>query len=534
MTYEPVIGLEVHARIRSQSKLFCRCSNDTFAAAPNTHICPICSGFPGMLPLPNREAIRLGAKAALALGCAVAGFSKFDRKSYFYPDLPKGYQISQYDEPVSKKGSVSIVLPDGRKKAVGVNRLHLEDDAGKLTHAGDLTLIDFNRSGSPLMEIVSEPELFSVAEASAYARQVQKILRYVEASDADMEKGQMRFDINVSLRPAGEKKFGVKVEVKNLNSFRSLEKALEYEIKRQTELLLAGKTVAQETRGWDDEKEVTVSQRSKEEAAEYRYFPEPDLPPLTFTAGEIAALKKEIPELPDAKAERYMKDLGLNERDAEQIAGDIKLANYFEAALNSLSIGKGGDGGSIFIRARKMDFSGKILAEGGHGLTGGKGGQIDIQSDEIKNTGLISASGGNSYAKKVANWLLSELIGLLNKESQSISSSNLSPAHLAKLVKLIEDGTITGKIAKDIFPEVYAGNLDPEATVEKKGLKVVTDTGALEKIVKEVIAENEKAAADYRGGKKNALGSLVGQVMAKTRGAANPQAVNQLLNKLLA
>ncbi len=474
MGYEPVIGIEIHARISSETKMFCRCSNTIFNEKPNTHVCGICMGHPGMLPATNREAVKKGIKAALALGCAINEFSKFDRKSYFYPDLPKGYQISQYDKPISENGKVIITLADGTSKKIGVTRLHLEDDAGKLTHTAGGTLVDFNRSGTPLMEIVSEPDMRSVEEASLYARQIQKIVRYVDASDADMEKGQLRFDINVSLRPKGRKEFGVRSETKNLNSFRSLEKALEYEIRRQTEILEGGGEVVQETRGWDDNKEVTLSQRGKEEAADYRYFPEPDIPPLVVTKAMVETLKKEIPELADAKADRYQSELSLSAEHAHQLSGSAALADYFEKAL--------------------------------------------------------AVSG---EPKKTANWILSELMAKLNESQMSIAKCQLSPENLGRLVKLIEDGTISNKIAKDIFPEVYEGDLNPEKVVEEKGLKIMSDTGELEKICQEVIDKNPQIVADFKGGKEKAIGGLVGQVMGATKGSANPKMVNEILRKLI-
>ena len=470
MEYESVIGLEIHARINSKTKMFCRCSNNIFNEKPNSHVCPICMGFPGMLPATNQEAIKKGIKAALAMNCKVREFSKFDRKSYFYPDLPKGFQISQYDMPISEHGKVTITFEDGSTKDIGVTRLHMEDDAGKLVHVSGGTLVDFNRSGTPLMEIVSEPDLNSVEEASLYARQLQKILRYVDVSDADMEKGQLRFDINVSVRPKGEKKLGIRSEVKNLNSFRSMEKALEFEINRQIGVLKSGNEVIQETRGWDDNKEITVSQRGKEEAADYRYFPEPDIPPLVVTKEMTEELKKEIPELPDAKAKRYQDELGLPTIDAHQLASSIELSDYFEKA--------------------------------------------------------IKVSG---QAKKTANWILSELMAI----EKNIGNIKLSPENLGKLVKLIEDGVITGKIAKDIFTEMYEGNLDPEKVIEKKGLKVMSDTGELEKICKEVIDSNPQIVADFKEGKERAFGALIGQVMATTKGSANPKLVNEILRKLL-
>jgi aspartyl-tRNA(Asn)/glutamyl-tRNA(Gln) amidotransferase subunit B len=473
MDYEPVIGLEIHCRMNTKSKMFCRCSNDIFNEVPNSHVCPICMGFPGMLPLVNIEAVKKAVKGALALGCEVPEFSKLDRKSYFYPDLPKGFQISQYDLPLSVKGKLTITLPDGTKKDIGITRLHIEDDAGKLTHTDSSTLVDFNRSGTPLMEVVSEPEIGSVEEASAYARQLQKIMRYVDASDADMEKGQMRFDINVSIRPKGEKKLGTKSEVKNLNSYRSLEKAIAYEIKRHTDVLNSGGKITQETRGWDDEKEITVSQRSKEEAADYRYFPEPDIPPIVITREMVEEIKKEIPELPDQKAARYQSELGLSGVDARQLAEDFNLAAYFEKAI---------------------EVSGQ--------------------------------------PKKTANWVLSELRAILNSQNLSVQNSILSAENLGKLVKLIESGVISGKMAKDIFAEIYKENANPEKYIEKKGLKVMSDTGEIETVCRDVIARNPQIVADFKAGKEKAIGSLVGQIMAATKGTANPIKKYESKNKL--
>jgi aspartyl-tRNA(Asn)/glutamyl-tRNA(Gln) amidotransferase subunit B len=474
MEYEVVCGLEIHCRISSKTKMFCRCSNDIFNAEPNSHVCPVCMGFPGMLPLVNETAVEKGIKGALALNCEIPEFSKTDRKSYFYPDLPMGYQISQYDLPVSVNGKVTITKTSGETKAIGVTRLHLENDAGKLTHGSGGTLVDYNRSGTPLMEIVSEPDIRDVEEASLYARQIQKIMRYVGASNADMEKGQMRFDLNISLRPKGRQEFGVRAEIKNLNSFRSLEKAFEYEVKRQTELLDSGQPVIQETRGWDDEKEVTLSQRGKEEAADYRYFPEPDIPPLVVTREMVEKLKSELPELPEVKATRYQSEYQLSAEDAGFIAGEIALATYFETALQT-----------------------------------------------------------SGAPRKTANWLLSELGGLLKNRGLSITDSNLSAENLGKLVKLIENGDITGKIAKDIFEEMYEGDLDPEKVVEEKGLKVIQDTGELQKICQEVIDRNPNIVADFKGGKEKAIGGLVGQVMGATKGTANPKSVNEILRKLM-
>ena len=466
MEYEVVVGLEVHCRINTRTKMFCRCSNDIFDAEPNTHVCPVCMGFPGMLPLMNENCIRKGILAALALGCEIPEFSKMDRKSYFYPDLPKGFQISQYDLPVSQKGKVTITLSDGSTKDIGVTRLHLEDDAGKLTHTAGGTLVDYNRSGTPLMEIVSEPDIRSIEEASLYARQLQKIMRYVGASDADMEKGMMRFDLNVSLRPKGQEKFGVRAEVKNLNSFRSLEKAMEYEVKRQTEILDGGGEVVQETRGWLDDKEVTVSQRGKEEAADYRYFPEPDIPPLVVTREMVEELKKELPELPEIKMKRYVED-GVPEDNAKIIAGDMELARFFEEAVSV-----------------------------------------------------------SSAPKKTSNFILSEVKPLMSSEEFRATGETIG-----RVVKLIEDTSITGKIAKDHLEKVCFENPDVEAYFEP--FKVVEDTAELEKICQEVIGRNEKIVTDFKGGNEKALGALVGQVMGATKGTANPKSVNEILKKLL-
>lgn len=474
MEYEAVVGLEIHCRIKTKTKLFCRCSNDIFNAEPNTHVCPICMGFPGMLPLINKEALRRGIIGALALGCDIPQFSKTDRKSYFYPDLPMGYQISQYDLPVSEKGKITVHREDGSTKDIGVTRLHIENDAGKLSHTSGGSLVDYNRSGTPLMEIVSEPDMRTREEVSLYARQIQKIMRYVEASDADMEKGQMRFDLNLSIRPKGSVELGTRAEVKNLNSFRSLEKAFDYEFKRQVALVEAGESVVQETRGWDDEKMVTVSQRTKEGAADYRYFPEPDIPPLIVTREMVETLKSQLPELPNVKAARFRADMGLSAQDADTIAADSDLADYYEAA--------------------------------------------------------VKASGNG---KKTSNWLLSELLGLLKSLNVSISESKLSPENLGKLVGLIESGKITGKIAKDIFETLYEGDLDPEAYVKEKGLEVVEDRAELEGIVQQVLDRNPKMVADFKGGKEKVIGGLIGQVMGATKGMANPKSVNEIVRELL-
>jgi aspartyl-tRNA(Asn)/glutamyl-tRNA(Gln) amidotransferase subunit B len=473
MEWEMVAGLEIHARIKTQTKMFCNCSNDTFGAEPNTHICPVCTGFPGTLPVINSEALTYGVKTALALGCEIPQFSKFDRKSYFYPDLPAGYQISQYDEPVSQNGKVEFFVGQ-EKKSVRMNRLHLENDAGKLVHEGGMSLVDWNRAGSPLMEMVTEADFRSPEEIVAFLKELQKILRTVGSSDADMEKGMMRCDVNISLRPKGQEEFGTKTELKNMNSFGNIEKAVRAEIKRQKEILESGGKIDQETRGWDVDKEISVSQRSKEEAADYRYFPEPDLPPVTFTAEDISAIQNSLPELPASKLERFIHEYQIAWDAAEIIAGDIELTEYFETAAK------------------------------------------------------VSGS-----PKKTANWIIGDFLAAINEMGISPRESKLTAENLGKMVQMIEEGKISGKIGKEIFPELLATGKDVQSLVKEEGLEQVSDTGEIEKICQEVIAENEQIVADFKGGKEKALGALVGQVMKKSRGQANPQMANEMLRKIL-
>jgi len=472
--YEPIIGLEIHAQINTRTKMFCSCDNDSFRKEPNVNTCPICMGFPGTLPTVNKEAYLKGLKAAVALNCNIPLFSKFDRKNYFYPDLPKGYQISQYDKPVSANGYIDFEV-DGRMKRVGITRLHLEDDAGKLTHEAGGTLCDYNRSGTPLMEIVSDPEIYSTKEASAYAREMQKILRYVGSSDCDMEKGMMRFDINISIRKKGETKFGTKVEVKNLNSFRFLEKALEYEFKRQVEALESGEVVIQETRGFDVKNEVTVSQRTKEEAQDYRYFPEPDLPPMTITAEDIEKLKREIPELPLSRKQRFVSEYGLAQEDARQLTEAPELSDFFEEAAK---------------------------------ISG-------------------NPKSANAFTTTV-------LLKHLNEDQVGITQSKITPAMLAELIKLIDSGEISNNVAKgEVFEEMYKEGTPPSAIVERKGLKQVSDTGLIEGLCNKVIEENPEAVEDIKNGKDRAIGSLIGKVMQLSKGQANPGIVADTIKKLI-
>jgi aspartyl-tRNA(Asn)/glutamyl-tRNA(Gln) amidotransferase subunit B len=473
MEWEMVAGLEIHARVKTRTKLFCSCSNDTFNAEPNRHICPVCAGFPGALPVLNREALLLAIKTGLALRCEIPLASKCDRKSYFYPDLPSGYQISQYDEPVAQRGTVEFFVGDA-KKAIRLNRLHIENDAGKLIHEGGDSLVDLNRAGSPLMEMVTEADFRTPEEIPAFLKELQKILRAVGSSDADMEKGMMRCDVNISLRPKGQEAFGTKTELKNMNSFANIEKAVRAEVIRQRQLLESGGKVTQETRGWDVEKEVSVSQRSKEEAADYRYFPEPDLPPLVLTTPEIDALRAQVPELPAALLERFVSEYGLNWDAAEMLAGDAATARYFERAAQVSGV-----------------------------------------------------------PKKTANWICGDLLALLNESGTAIDRIALAPENLGKMVALIEAGTISGKIAKDIFAELFATGTDIEAMIAAKGLAQVSDSGAIEAICREVIAENAAVVADFRAGKEKALGALVGQVMKKSQGKANPPLANEILRRLL-
>ncbi|MBP9718324.1 Asp-tRNA(Asn)/Glu-tRNA(Gln) amidotransferase subunit GatB [Candidatus Gracilibacteria bacterium] len=473
--YEPVIGLEIHAQISSITKMFCGCSNDSFGKPANTNVCPICMGFPGMLPVLNEVTVKKGIRAGLALNCTIPLFSKFDRKNYFYPDLPKGFQISQYDEPVAIKGSVEIERADGTQTVIGVTRLHLEDDAGKLTHTADGTLCDYNRSGCPLMEIVSEPDMRTVEEASAYAQQIRRILRYVGSSDCDMEKGMMRFDINVSLRKKGVEKFGTKVEVKNLNSFRALEKALVYEIERQTEMLNEGKTISQETRGWDDATGTTVSQRSKEEAHDYRYFPEPDLPPLVLQQAFIDEERAALPELPLARKKRFITEYQLAVDDAILLVEEPDLANYFEE--------------------------------------------------------VVKVSGD---AKKSFSFVATTLLKHLKEDHRSLEQCTVTAQQLGMLVSLVNKGALSNNQAKsEVFEVMYKTGKNPDVVMKELGIEVVSDVGAIEALCKAALEKNPAAVADFKAGKEAAIGFIVGQVMKESKGKAQPAVVQEILRKLL-
>lgn len=468
------MGLEIHARLKTKTKMFCNCSNDTWKAEPNEHTCPVCMGFPGALPVANQQAVYLGRKMGLALGCSLRTHSKFDRKSYFYPDLPSGFQISQYDEPVAEHGKVKIIV-GGEEKYIRINRLHLENDAGKLTHAQDASLVDWNRAGSPLAEMVTEADFRSPEDVSAFLKELQRILRLLDISDADMEKGMMRCDVNVSVRPRGQERFGTKVELKNMNSFRFIEKALYFEIDRQIHLYENGKQseIIQETRGYDSDKNKTFSQRSKEEAMDYRYFPEPDLPPLTITESQIAQLQNEIPELPASTMQRYMQS-GLSFVEAEIIVNDDQSRFLLEG-----------------IASQTKDY------------------------------------------KKAANWVLGDILSYRNEHEDCILSQT-DVDNIAQMLQMIDSGFISGKVAKDIFAEMMETKTSPKKLVEEKGLGQISDMGAIEAICAEVIAENQKVIEEIKAGKDKAFGSLVGQVMKKSGGKANPSVATDILKRLLA
>jgi aspartyl-tRNA(Asn)/glutamyl-tRNA(Gln) amidotransferase subunit B len=477
--YEVVIGLEVHAQLLTESKMFCRCSADYAGAPPNTHCCPICMGFPGVLPVINRKAVDYTIMTALALNCEISAFSKFDRKNYFYPDLPKGYQISQYDIPLSRHGYLTITV-NGEERRIGITRVHLEEDTGRHLERSEggerYSLIDLNRAGVPLMEIVGEPDLRSPEEARLYMEKLRTILVYLGVSSGKMEEGALRCDANISVRPRGQQEFGVKTEIKNMNSFRSVERALAYEAQRQIAELEAGHTIHQETRGWVEERGVTVSQRTKEYAHDYRYFPEPDLPPLVISREWVEGVRAGMPELPDAKRLRFEADYDLNAQDAETLTAERPLADYFEAVVGAA---KEGD-----TRAR---------------------------------------------ARMAASWVLSELKGLLNARSLDITASPVSAAGLAELLDLIASNKISGKQGKEVLEKAFSSGETPGTIVQREGISQLSDATELERIVDEVLTENPRAVEDYRAGKTNALGFLVGQVMKRTKGRAKPDVVNPLL-----
>ncbi len=474
MEYEAVIGLEVHAHLLTASKIFCGCAT-SFGAPPNTHVCEVCLGMPGSLPVLNETAVEFALKMALATNCRVNPESVFARKNYFYPDLPKGYQISQYELPLAEHGYLSIKV-EGQPRRLGITRIHLEEDAGKLIHSESrpVSFVDFNRTGVPLIEIVSEPDMRTPEEAVEYLKGLRNILVYLEICDGNMEEGSLRCDANISLRPVGQTELGTKTELKNMNSFRFVKAALEYEIKRQRALLAAGREIVQETRLWDTAANQTVSMRGKEEAHDYRYFPDPDLVPVRISAEWLERLTQHLPELPKARLQRFQTDYDLPEYDAEVLTSDKALADYFEAAVKE------------FPRP-----------------------------------------------KQVSNWIMAELLRELKKAEAGIASCRVTPVALAKMLALVERGTISGKLAKGVFEDMVATGRDPEAIIKEKGLTQISDTGALEAAAQEIIHAHPQEVANYKAGKTKVMGFFVGQLMKKTKGQANPQLANEIFQRLL-
>ncbi|NWF51620.1 MAG: Asp-tRNA(Asn)/Glu-tRNA(Gln) amidotransferase subunit GatB [Nitrospirae bacterium] len=474
MKYEAVIGLEVHAQMLTDAKIFCGCSTK-FGSEPNTQTCPVCIGMPGVLPVLNKKALEFAIKTGLSMNCNISQYSRFARKNYFYPDLPKGYQISQYELPICEKGYIEIIV-EGEVKKIGITRIHIEEDAGKNIHGedGNYSFVDLNRAGVPLMEIVSEPDIRSPREAVEFMKKLRTILRYLGVSDGNMEQGSLRCDANVSVRPIGQKEYGTRTEVKNINSFRFVEKALDYEIKRQIKVLEEGRKIIQETRLWDSDKGITESMRGKEEAHDYRYFPEPDLVPIMVDQRWIDEIRKSLPELPDIKRKRFVSECSLPDYDADFLTSERQLADWFEEAVKL-------------------------------------GGQPKI----------------------VANWILGDLLRLLNEENKSIEESPLKPKQLVGMLRLIENGTISGKIAKTVFSEMYKTGRDAEIIVKEKGLLQISDKGEIDILIDEVIAKHPKEVERFKSGEEKLLGFFVGQVMKLTKGKANPQMVNEILKKKL-
>jgi len=474
--YEAVIGIEVHAQLLTRSKMFCSCRADFFGAEPNTLVCPVCLGMPGVLPVINRKAVEYTVMTGLALHCRVAQFSRFARKNYFYPDLPKGYQISQYELPLCFDGWLEVEV-DGESRRIGIERVHLEEDTAKLFHKGDYSLLDFNRAGVPLMEIVSRPDIRTPEEARRYLVQLRAILRYLGVSTGDMEKGAMRCEINVSLRPKGSGERGTKVEIKNLNSFRSVKLALEYEIERQKRVLESGGRIEQVTMGWDEARGITVLQRTKEYAHDYRYFPEPDLPPVMLEEEWVEEIRARLPELPDARRKRFMEQYGLSRYDAGVLVADREVADYFEEC--------------------------------------------------------VKAGQGRIEPKAISNWVTGELFRLMRAQGVEVSQVKVSPQELVALIGLVKEGTINLTAAKAVFAEMFETGKPAAQIVRERGLSRISDAQVLAGIVEEVIAANPKAVADYLGGKETVLKFLVGQVMKATRGRADPRLAAQLLREKL-
>ena len=474
MEFEAVIGLEVHAQLKTKTKIFCSCSA-SFGAPPNTHTCPVCLGMPGVLPVLNKKVVEFTTRMALATNCEINHESRFARKNYFYPDLPKGYQISQYELPIALRGHIDIET-NGNIKRIGVTRIHMEEDAGKLTHdrGRSFSMVDFNRTGVPLIEIVSEPDIRSPEEAGAYLRKLRSIVRYIDICDGNMEEGSFRCDANISIRPKGTETLGTRTELKNLNSFKNVEKSLHFEIERQKDIILEEGRVIQETRLWDPDKNRTTSMREKEEAHDYRYFPDPDLLPLVIDDDWIEAIKKALPELPDEKKNRFKKEYNLPVYDADVLTTSRELADYFENCVK-----------------------------------------------EFPNP------------KQVSNWVMGSLLGLLNAKEKTIDQSPISPINLARLLKLMDEGIISGKIAKTVFEEMAQSGKPPKEIVEEKGLVQVSDTSAIDDVVTNVLSRCSKEVEKYKSGKTKLFGFFVGQVMKETKGKANPKIVNEVLKDKL-
>lgn len=484
MAHKPIIGLEIHVELSTKTKLFCACLNDPDETHANINVCPICLGHPGTLPAPKKEAVRMVQLVGAAFHCKLADFSRFDRKNYFYPDLPKGYQISQYDHPLCVEGFFN--LPSGKR--IGIRRIHLEEDTGKLIHAENenYSLIDFNRAGVPLMELVTEPDLNSAEDVESFAREFQKILRYLKVSGANMEKGEMRIEVNISIHWS-EKSEGTKVEIKNLNSIRAAKTAVAFEIKRQSDLLEKGDKVKQETRGFNETSQKTFSQRSKEEAHDYRYFPEPDIPPMIFSKEELETIKASIPELPSQKTERFQKEYGMSGQDVygnelSMMINEPEYADYFEEVISEL----------------------KSLS--------------DLPIERL--------------IKLALNYLLSDLRGILLEHSSKLQDISITPEHFAHLIQFVAENKISSRAAKDVLSEMYASGLDPELIIKDRGLLQVSDEDFIEQTARKILAENEKAVADYLAGKENALQFLLGKVMNETKGKANPATVKSILKRL--
>ena len=473
--YEVVIGLEVHAELSTKTKIFCSCKTE-FGGEPNTHCCPVCMAMPGALPVLNEKVLEYAVKAGLAMNCTISRDSKNDRKNYFYPDLPKSYQISQFDKPLCEHGYVEIVKPDGEKKKIGITRIHIEEDAGKLNHDdyGRGSLVDLNRAGVPLIEIVSEPDMRSVEEADIYLKKVKSILEYIEVSDCKMQEGSLRADVNISVRKKGQKEFGTRTEMKNMNSFKSISRALEYEIERQIDVIENGGIIEQETLRWDEVSGKTFSMRDKEDAHDYRYFPEPDLVPIRLSEEYIENIRKNLPELPETRKQRYLSEYKLTEKEANTLTASKYLSDFFEKGV------------------------------------------------KISNN-----------PKAVCNWLLSDVARILNEKEFEPEDIPFTPEDLAELIGLIDKGTISSKIAKDVLEEMFESSKSPSKIIEEKGWIQISDESAIKEIVLKIISENPQSVSDFKNGKDRALGFLVGQAMKETKGKANPQMLNTMFKELM-